>query len=258
MARKLTGGLVGQPSVGAINVAPTAVVTAAENQDITLSPIGSGSVIVTNNVQLNAQNDLRFADSDSSNYVAFQAPATIASNITWTLPNTDGSSGQFLSTNASGTLSWASGSLSLSDNTTDSATHYLTLTTATSGAVTAARISSTKLSFQPSTGTLTCTALSAGTITETSSIVLKENFRPIENALEKILQLNGLIYDRKDGTQRDEVGLIAEDVNKIIPNVVGKDDNNNPMTIAYQRIVAYLIESIKDLNNEIEQIKKGR
>lgn len=58
-------------------------------------------------VTLNAQSDLRFADSDSSNWVAFQAPATVASNVTWTLPSADGSSGQVLSTNGTGTLSWA-------------------------------------------------------------------------------------------------------------------------------------------------------
>ena len=59
------------------------------------------------NVTLNAQGDLRFADSDSSNWVAFQSPATVASNVTWTLPSADGTTGQVLSTNGSGTLSWA-------------------------------------------------------------------------------------------------------------------------------------------------------
>ena len=63
---------------------------------------------LTGDVTLNAQSDLRFADSDSSNWVAFQAPATIASNVTWTLPSVDGSSGQALSTNGTGTLSWSS------------------------------------------------------------------------------------------------------------------------------------------------------
>jgi len=58
-------------------------------------------------VTLNAQSDLRFADSDSSNWVAFQSPATVASNVTWTLPATDGTSNQALVTNGSGTLSWA-------------------------------------------------------------------------------------------------------------------------------------------------------
>lgn len=60
------------------------------------------------NLTLNAQGDLRFADSDSSNWVAFQSPATVSTNVTWTLPNADGSSGQALSTNGTGTLSWAS------------------------------------------------------------------------------------------------------------------------------------------------------
>jgi hypothetical protein len=60
------------------------------------------------NVEIKAQGDLRFADSDSSNWVAFQAPATVASDVTWTLPAADGTSAQVLSTNGSGTLSWAS------------------------------------------------------------------------------------------------------------------------------------------------------
>lgn len=58
------------------------------------------------NLQIGSQGDLRFADSDSSNWVAFQAPATVASNVTWTLPSADGTSNQVLSTNGSGTLSW--------------------------------------------------------------------------------------------------------------------------------------------------------
>jgi hypothetical protein len=61
-------------------------------------------------LQLGAATPLRFADSDSSNYVSFQAPATVATNVAWTLPATDGGSGQFLSTNGSGTLSWATAS----------------------------------------------------------------------------------------------------------------------------------------------------
>lgn len=66
----------------------------------------SDTLTLTGDVTLNAQSDLRFADSDSSNWVAFQSPATVASNVTWTLPDADGSNGQLLGTNGSGTLSW--------------------------------------------------------------------------------------------------------------------------------------------------------
>jgi hypothetical protein len=58
------------------------------------------------NVQLGTQGALRFADADSSNYVAFKSPATVGTDVTWTLPSADGTSSQVLSTNGSGTLSW--------------------------------------------------------------------------------------------------------------------------------------------------------
>ena len=59
------------------------------------------------NVQIGSQGDLRLGDSDNSNYVALQAPATISSNYTLTLPTADGTNGQSLVTNGSGTLSFA-------------------------------------------------------------------------------------------------------------------------------------------------------
>ncbi len=50
--------------------------------------------------------EFRFYDLNDSNYVAFKSPDTVASNIIWTLPPSDGSTGQILSTNGSGVLSW--------------------------------------------------------------------------------------------------------------------------------------------------------
>ena len=61
---------------------------------------------IKDNVQLDARNALRFADTDSSHYVAFKAPATVSSNVTWTLPAADGSANYVLATDGSGTLSW--------------------------------------------------------------------------------------------------------------------------------------------------------
>ena len=62
---------------------------------------------MTGDITLNAQSDLRFADADSSNWVAFQAPSTVSANVTWTLPATDASvSGYALKSNGAGQLSW--------------------------------------------------------------------------------------------------------------------------------------------------------
>jgi hypothetical protein len=64
---------------------------------------------LTGDVTLDNQSDLRFgeATANGTNYVAFQAPASITADVTWTLPAADGSSGQVLSTDGSGTLSFA-------------------------------------------------------------------------------------------------------------------------------------------------------
>ena len=74
---------------------------------------GTGSLVFgtspsfTTSLTLNARAELRLADTDSSHYVGFKSPGTVSSNKIWTLPASDGTAGQALSTDGSGTLSWA-------------------------------------------------------------------------------------------------------------------------------------------------------
>ena len=160
MGRKHTAGSVGNQGVGGVQVDNTTL-SAADNLDITVDPSGTGIFKVAGDAQIQAQGDLRFADADSSNWVAFQAPTTISSNVTWTLPSTDGTSTQALTTNGSGTLAWATNSVVISNESADAASNYVAFTTATSGQITTARVSSTKLTFQPSSGTLTSTIVAS-------------------------------------------------------------------------------------------------
>jgi hypothetical protein len=111
------------------------------------------------------------------------------------------------------------------------------------------------------TGTLVVTGgvgisgqVTAATVVETSSIAFKENVNPIENALDKIMQLVGVEYDRKD-TKEHESGLIAEQVYKILPDLVSCDENGKPYGLKYTKITAYLVEAIKELNNELKKLK---
>ena len=87
----------------------------ANNGYITIGPVQTNfglaalsGATFTGDITLNAQSDVRFADSDSSNYVALQAPATVASNVVFTLPSADGTANQALKTDASGNLGFAS------------------------------------------------------------------------------------------------------------------------------------------------------
>ena len=92
-----------------------------------------------------------------------------------------------------------------------------------------------------------------GTIDSTSDIKLKTNIKTIDNALDKVLQLRGAEYDRIDRDNQHEIGVIAQEVEKIIPEVVHGEDTK---TVSYGNMVAVLIEAIKEQNEIINKMKK--
>lgn len=152
--------------------------TINSNQNIELETSGTGFVDIGADVRLKAQADLRFADSDSSHYVAFQAPATVASNITWTLPNADASvSGYALVSNAAGVLSWAAAGATVTQDNSSNTDFNLYFASTTSGALTAVKYDGADLLFNPSTSTLTCTNF-AGEATSAQYADLAEIYKP--------------------------------------------------------------------------------
>lgn len=70
------------------------------------TPVDQAGDSMTGSLKMNSQSEVRFADADSSEYVAFRAPATVSSNVTYTLPAADGSASEVLQTDGSGGLSW--------------------------------------------------------------------------------------------------------------------------------------------------------
>ena len=67
---------------------------------------GNEKIIANKKITMENQNQLRFYDLDNSNYVAFKGCEVITSNITWSLPPSDGLSNQLLKTDGGGILSW--------------------------------------------------------------------------------------------------------------------------------------------------------
>ena len=95
-----------------------------------------------------------------------------------------------------------------------------------------------------------------GTITEESSIALKENIRPIEN-LNGLYSINAYKYDKIDGSQKDEMGFIAEEVYKHLPELVQLKDGK-PESVKYTKMTTYLLEAIKELKTEINMLKRKK
>ena len=99
--------------------------------------------------------DVRFLDSDNSNYVGFQAPATVSSDLVWTLPSADaGVSGYALVSDAAGTLSFAAAGATVSADTSTDTDFLLYFASTTTGALTAVKQDS-GLIYNPSSGSLT-------------------------------------------------------------------------------------------------------
>ena len=104
---------------------------------------------------------------------------------------------------------------------------------------------------------------------------LKENIRPIENALDKVSKLSGFVYNWNElanekaeyNMDKDYVGVYAQDVEKVQPEAVdlapfdndGEDNSisgEKYLTVQYEKLVPLLIEAIKQLKEEVEELKK--
>ena len=93
-----------------------------------------------------------------------------------------------------------------------------------------------------------------GTVTASSDEKLKENIQTIENALDKVMNLRGVEYDRKDSGEH-QIGVIAQEVEKVIPEVVYGDEIKS---VAYGNLIGLLIESIKELTEKVERLEKNK
>ena len=122
-----------------------------------------------------------------------------------------------------------------------------------------------------STGTLQATStITAGF----SDIRLKDNIESIKNAAEKLYQLNGVFYTQsklgeifgyKDYSRK--VGLIAQEVQKVVPEIVkpapfdvdekgGSKSGENYLTVQYEKMIPLIVETIKQQQKEIEELEK--
>jgi hypothetical protein len=95
----------------------------------------------------------------------------------------------------------------------------------------------------------------SGNVTAYSDITLKENIETIPNALDKVLNLRGVEFDRIDKEDNPhEIGVIAQEVEEIVPEVV-ITHKDGLKSVAYGNLVGLLIESIKELKAEVNDLK---
>lgn len=136
------------------------------------------------------------------------------------------------------------GTFSITANNTTSTTHYVPITPSTTGSISGAIVSDTKLYFTPSTGTLTAT-----TFDSLSDEARKNNIEVIQSALDIVCQLRGVKFNWSD-SGLPSAGLIAQDVQKLMPELVTKTDDK--LTLNYNGIIGVLVEAVKELKNRMD------
>ena len=159
--------------------------------------------------------------------------------------------------NVDGTLS----TLSIRDNTGSSGTSGQVLTAGPSGAqviwsntLNVLSISTTSISASSlnATGDIYAT----GNITAGSDIRFKTAINTLENSLSTVKNLRGVSYTTID-TQRKNIGVIAQEIEQFLPEVVLTDTTENHFkSVAYGNIVGILIEAIKELSGKVDNLEK--
>ena len=91
----------------------------------------------------------------------------------------------------------------------------------------------------------------------TSDIRLKENLEKIEYPLEKVQAISGYTFNYKDNPDERATGVIAQEIEQILPGLVYEYDKDGEPTkaVRYGHIVALLIEAVKELNAEVKRLK---
>jgi len=159
-----------------------------------------------------------------------------------------GTTGNVLTSNGT---TWTSAAPSVgvgvTDDTSTNATRYLTFTSATSGSVSTVNVSSSKLTFNPSTGNLVV----AGDVTSNSDLRLKSNIQQITGALAKVNAMRGVSFDMENARR---IGVIAQEVQEFVPEVVSTTDQGY-LAVSYGNLVGLLIEAVKELTEEVAELR---
>jgi len=137
----------------------------------------------------------------------------------------------------------------VADDTTTNETFYPLFTQSTSGTVTATKVSTTKFTFNPSTG-----EASATNFNSTSDENLKTNIHTVENSLDIVDQLRGVSFDWKENG-KSSYGVIAQELEQVLPELVAQTD---PKSVNYNGIIGVLIEAVKELKKEISDLKNNK
>ena len=179
-----------------------------------------------------------------------------SSHPTFTLPDADGSAGQFLKTDGSGELAFATAVTSITLGTDTSGNYAAAVTAGTGVSVSGSAGEGTtfQVSIGQAVGTgsnVTFNQVTSGSFLYSSDETLKDDIKTIESPVEKLKQLRGVSYTWNENSNlkgKKDIGLIAQEVEKVLPELVEVSDVTNTKTINYGHLIGLLVEAVKELD----------
>ena len=223
-----------------------------------------------------------YTDPDGSQWVD-AAPFNVGvitslTNVSFAAGSASSPSMYFIGDNQTGFFSPAAGQFTVVStgssilNINSSGINVTGKITCTNGAIFSGVVTSTTFNGQINAGVSTFTGIStfqsslfgtqasfSGVVTATdfnslSDIKYKENVNTVNNALLKVEQLRGVKFDWKE-SGLPSYGIIAQELEEVLPELV---HGNDPKTVNYNGIIGVLIEAIKELKAEVEELKNTK
>lgn len=137
--------------------------------------------------------------------------------------------------------------------TSSTSTYYVIGTSSSTGAIDGSLYFNSSVKVQSGT-----TLYASGGFMESSDESLKTILKPISVNLEKLSKLRKVYFLWKEGndTAKRQLGIIAQDVEKIYPELVGIDESTNKLTVAYDKLSVIALEGIDVLYQENKRLKE--
>ena len=258
-----TGSTSGVTTVRSSATASGTVIIPAVSGIATVITTGDTGTVTSNMIA-----DLNVTDSD----IATNAAITYSKlNVSGSIVNADIATGAAIAISklASSTISNVSlggtlNSLSFGSFLTASGSYNGSASVSVSVAATTANTGSTVVARDASgdftAGTITVTNLTASQTVQaadfnsTSDENLKTNIQTIESSLDTLQQLRGVTFDWK-GNNKSSIGVIAQELEQVLPQLVTDGD---PKTVNYNGLIGVLIEAVKELSAEVQELKRTK
>lgn len=150
-------------------------------------------------------------------------------------------------TGPAGASGAAGAGLGITNDISTNTSYYPAMYDVSTGTPSAVYVSDTSLYFNPATGTLNAIIFNS-----LSDVNYKENIVPVVNATDTINKLNGVQFTWKDNGNTS-YGVIAQELEQVLPALI--EDNNDRKSVNYSGIIAFLINSIKELDARVKQLE---